>query len=346
MLRLETKWCADSCLRSSPEVATQAIQTEIDPLVNLPDGLSEKEEQRRREYINHRKRPQVQWMIELIKRLRSLVTEGKRELVTTTGGQKSKAALFDPCFHCVDVGGGRGDLALGLATALGESVRVTVLDVNESSLAAGRDRASAAGLGNIQFHLCDIQEFATSTGGKDDGEVDLVFGLHCCGGLTEAALELAARTSAAFAVASCCFRSNRHLGTLGSMADSMSIASVTTSPSSEGADKGSIQYSSASDHELDRDRACLLAVWQGFHGQARAQRAVNAARLRACKAYYKDLSTKNETQAESVRRPDIETWLEEFPSKYSKQNSVLIGLTWSLKMRNGSQFDVAGDDEP
>jgi len=331
VLRLETKWFADSCLRSSPEVSTQPIESEIDPLLNLPDGLSEKEEQRRREYINHRKRPQVLWMIELIKRLLSLVKEGKCEMLSKYEYQGKETASLNPCFHCVDVGGGRGDLALGLATALGESVRVTVLDVNESSLAAGRDRASVAGLANMQFHLCDVQEFATSNGG-DDNEIDLVFGLHCCGGLTEAALELAARTSAAFAVASCCFRSNRHLGTLGKMADSMSITSASLSFSTEVAHEGSIQYSSASDHEIDRDRACLLAVWQGFHGQARAQRAVNAARLRACEAYYKDLCTNDDAPAKCIRRPEIETWLEEFPSKYSKQNSVLIGLTWSQKL--------------
>ena len=38
-------------------------------------------------------------------------------------------------YHCVDVGGGRGDLALALAHAMGpDAVHVSVLDVNEKSL--------------------------------------------------------------------------------------------------------------------------------------------------------------------------------------------------------------------
>lgn len=44
--------------------------------------------------------------------------------------------------------------------------------------------------------------------------VDVVMGLHCCGGLTETALAIAARTHAAFLICTCCFGSNAHLGVL------------------------------------------------------------------------------------------------------------------------------------
>jgi hypothetical protein len=111
----------------------------------------------------------------------------------------------------------------------------------------------------------------------------------------------------------------------------MSVFAATTSPLAAEAEESSFGYVSATDHELDRDRACLLAVWQGFDGQARAQRAVNAARLSACEVRYKELSQNCTVQKGYIRRPHVETWLEEFPSKYSKQNSVLVGLTWSVK---------------
>ena len=40
--------------------------------------------------------------------------------------------------------------------------------------------------------------------------IDVVFGLHCCGGLSEAAVALAIRHAAAFAICTCCFRSHPH----------------------------------------------------------------------------------------------------------------------------------------
>ncbi len=57
--------------------------------------------------------------------------------------------------HLVDVGGGRGDLAIAAAATL-PNVRVTVVDLNKASLEAGRTRAAELQLGNIEFVLGDL----------------------------------------------------------------------------------------------------------------------------------------------------------------------------------------------
>ena len=170
--------------------------------------------------------------------------------------------------HLVDVGGGRGDLALVCCLALGAGVKITVVDNNAPSLAAGRERAAALGLATstISFvegsvlGLLSNATTASSTAGiaanavaaeegtttktteeeaavvaKEEGSshinkkigadslsspplcvepADIVFGLHCCGGLSEAALSLAIAQRASFAICTCCFRSHPSLALL------------------------------------------------------------------------------------------------------------------------------------
>ena len=151
--------------------------------------------------------------------------------------------------------------------------------------------------------------------------IDVVFGLHCCGGLSEAAMKLAVSSGAAFAICSCCFRSNPHLASLSAQADEIA---VSTSPASaavvttgtEGAATASV-YVSAATHRSDRLLASGLAVNglamnEGNQAQLRAMRAVNAARLHVC-----------EKRSERQGNPVI-GWLDTLPSK-STQNSVLCG---------------------
>jgi hypothetical protein len=114
----------------------------------------------------------------------------------------------------VDVGGGRGDLALCVAQAL-PHCDVTVIDTNSKSVADGAARAASTGLANISF-ICDD---AAQAGLR--ASPDLVIGLHACGGLTDLILQLATtpRLNSAdggdngvafpsFVVVPCCF--NKH----------------------------------------------------------------------------------------------------------------------------------------
>ena len=221
--------------------------------------------------------------------------------------------------HLVDVGGGRGDLALGVAQTFEKRVRVSVLDVNVSSLEAGRERAMASGLTNISFYECDIEDKMAvarccnadpATADAKSTAIDVVFGLHCCGGLSEAAMELAVSNGAAFAICSCCFCSNPHLASLSAQADEIAALSPSVL-GAEGVVSSSV-YVSAATHRSDRLLACGLAQNEGNQAQSRAMRAVNAARLHVC-----------EKQSERHGNPVI-GWLDTLPSK-STQNSVLCG---------------------
>jgi hypothetical protein len=136
--------------------------------------------------------------------------------------------------------------------------------------------------------------------------VDVVTGLHCCGGLTEAALALALDHCAGWAVCSCCFASHPALAVLGAKADA--LAGADAEAGGGGVGEG------AAAHKADRLLACGLAQATQFTGQHRAQRAVNSARLAACAATFA-----------SQAGLSLETWLLEFPESYSLQNSVLVG---------------------
>jgi len=102
--------------------------------------------------------------------------------------------------HLANIGGGRGDLANAVAVHFAHphvwqriAARVTVMDNNKSSLAAERKRLLAINLDkHILFVLCDLsKEEKVDKVLGDAGRFNLVFSLHCCGGLAETAVELA-----------------------------------------------------------------------------------------------------------------------------------------------------------
>ena len=154
-----------------------------DPALNLPNS----EDKRRRRYIEERKRPQIEWLIEQI-----------RKLARERGG----------AFRTIlDIGGGRGDLALAMAHCFPEA-RVRVLDANADSLLAGEARAAEAGLENVTFTVQDVE---SATAGEWAAESELLVGLHACGGLSDALLRLALGANASFLICTCCFAGNGHL---------------------------------------------------------------------------------------------------------------------------------------
>ena len=155
----------------------------VDPSLNLPN----REDLRRRRYVEERKRPQIEWLVAQV-----------RELAQERGSK----------FHSIlDVGGGRGDLALALAHCFPEA-RVRVLDANPDSLRAGQARAAEAGVDNIAFAVEDVESEKSSAWAA---ESDLLVGLHACGGLSDALLRLALGARASFLICTCCFAGNGHL---------------------------------------------------------------------------------------------------------------------------------------
>jgi hypothetical protein len=96
------------------------------------------------------------------------------------------------------------------------------VDNNEPSLVAGKQRAESLGIQNMEFILGDISEMIRVNDQYDKNKessssldrIDVVFGLHCCGGLSELAICLAIRHGASFAICTCCFRSHPGLALL------------------------------------------------------------------------------------------------------------------------------------
>ena len=74
------------------------------------------------------------------------------------------------------------------------------------------------------------------------------------------------------------------------------------------------------EHAADRKLVAGLAQATEFQGQARAQRAINAGRLAACEELFQ-----SEVAGGNEHNARLTTWLLEFPARFSKQNSVLVG---------------------
>jgi hypothetical protein len=132
----------------------------------------------RQEYLESKKHPQVAWFLERLK-------------------------SFSTIRHILDVGGGRGDLAIALAMGLGPDTRVTVVDMNELSLEAGRMYAEQCGIGDRMNWICD--DFVSYAERNETTDVDMVVALHACGYLSDLALEYAVRQKASFVICPCCY---------------------------------------------------------------------------------------------------------------------------------------------
>ena len=79
------------------------------------------------------------------------------------GGQRHSAKLVDladlrPGASVLDVGGGYGEPSLTAARAVGRDGRVVCTDISEEMLATARERATDAGLSNVEFIARDAEE--------------------------------------------------------------------------------------------------------------------------------------------------------------------------------------------
>jgi hypothetical protein len=210
-----------STIRPIAQMATSPSDTsdaQCASLLNVPTRAEQRNVvsrgRTRMEYLMDKKQPQVQWMTRRV------------------------AALSRKPRHIVDVGGGRGDLAVGMAQELASddvtTTMITVVDKNESSLLAGKEHAiKVMGGGDnntaferrINFVHADFYDFtehpesylSTSPDNsiiKDNSKlqaaptpppIDLIVALHACGDLSDLAMAFATRLNIPFVVCPCCY---------------------------------------------------------------------------------------------------------------------------------------------
>ena len=155
---------------------------------------------RRIDYAKRKKRPQVQTLIKILKE--NMILKENQVII--------------------DVGGGRGDLGLALAISFPKQ-QVIILEPNESSLKAGEQRAIELKIENIQFKCETLNDLAILNNGtsssiatennndSSSSSSPIIVGLHCCGGLSDAILDLCGRKKLSFCLVTCCFNSYPNL---------------------------------------------------------------------------------------------------------------------------------------
>ncbi|KAL7534689.1 hypothetical protein ACHAXR_006759, partial [Thalassiosira sp. AJA248-18] len=156
---------------------------------NLPEGaddvVSAHHKMTRLEYLEKKKNNQTIWFVERIRQLPKLPT------------------------RILDVGGGRGDLAVHIAIHFPE-VQVIVVDSNERSVLAGRDYAAKVNVHDrIEFCCMNfsdyMEEYEAAGDAGGNGVVDFVVALHACGDLSDMALSFAASNDCNFIICPCCY---------------------------------------------------------------------------------------------------------------------------------------------
>ncbi|PFH31644.1 methyltransferase domain-containing protein [Besnoitia besnoiti] len=199
---LRTTWPVTEFGRFSgvPDMATTTL---FPPSENPQVPSSADKDANYRKYMVQKKCPQVRWMIQRVRDVyHALLSKQIHESDSLPPAPKNNK----PSFRCLDVGGGKGDLGIALATAFPE-FRVTVLDINATSLEAARQRARDSGILNIDFVCDDFSHYEISS------DTRLIVGLHSCGGLADCILARAVALGASFLVCTCCFCKHPHLRT-------------------------------------------------------------------------------------------------------------------------------------
>ena len=213
-----------------------------------PVKMEETEQQRREKYSHGKKEPQVRWYVHRLRALMALSRGGSAapsawpyahapssadasaQTATRRPEEEKESEENGEGWVVVDIGGGRGDLAVNLARLL-PAVKVHVVEINTPSLADAEQAATRLGSSvrsRCTFREEDVTKFfsspsllMTADSGKavpdagstvPDVESKVVLvGLHACGGLTDAILALARRHHVAFLCCPCCFLKHKHL---------------------------------------------------------------------------------------------------------------------------------------
>ena len=152
--------------------------------LNLPfgveNGASSHGRFRRIEYLETKKNIQTEWFVRRIKSF---------EL---------------PQLNILDVGGGRGDLAVQIALSFPEA-NVTVVDRNLSSIRGGMEYAKKCQVDDrIYFFAEDFSDFVINHRERLE-EINFVVALHACGDLSDMALSIASKYNCDFVICPCCY---------------------------------------------------------------------------------------------------------------------------------------------
>ena len=283
-----TDWRVEISTNLAPESRISAcLQGALDPENGLPADLPAADSEVRRAYLREKKVPQLRWMLWHVEQL--------------------LAARSSPQTRILDLGCGKGDLALLLAASMPERV-VLGIDTNKAAIAAAQRRAATAGLSNAHFTCGDARtllqqdsmgdsvgdlvggtrwQAANGEGSLSDLRgVDALVALHACGGLSDTALAIAAQFGASALVCSCCFNKHRRM--------------------SPAADWGL--------QESEKDVLCRMADCVDPTISAEARRVVGGMRLARASAISKSAHG---------RRMVKQTRIYTFPEAFSRQNFVL-----------------------
>ena len=292
------------------ETTTKKPEKDKDkPLVGLLAALMRniptkdiEERNRREKYMREKKWPQILWMLEEVRKMLQIITERKER-------EKKRSEDEEP-IHVIDIGAGRGDLALALALTF-KDCRFVVIDVNEKSLCQGKDLARRLQIENIRFVLQDVKTIHVFL----DTTFDLYIGLHACGGLTDAILEQALLQSvpASFLICTCCFGKNKSLR-------SDQFRAIMFDGKSSVAD-GDVHHKEDAEYE---HVVCKLADSCAYEVSFKAMHLVNAGRLKVVR----NTIVKDKGKGEDIQRDNnnICLGLKTFPKEWSPRNMVLYGM--------------------
>ena len=121
----------------------------------------------------------------------------KRAQISSTAAHA--LALMRAGDHVVELGAGSGHLGILLADAR-RDCSVTLVEIKEWTCAFARERVAALGLTNCTVFCGSVDQYAAS-----GASFNLAVGLHCCGLLTDSALELALSKRASVCMVPCCY---------------------------------------------------------------------------------------------------------------------------------------------
>ena len=308
---------------SSPN-ATPFVPKQSSSSFNLPniEAMSAHGSISRVEYLQEKKYPQIQLMV---RRLSTIQKDGKKFR------------------HVLDVGGGRGDLAMAIAQAFPD-VHVTIVDQNQSSLLAGREyyasmlrQQQTEQPGNMHFVCANFEDFCkdykSPKNGKDEEHsdqndipnIDMVVALHACGDLSDLALVFAQQFNAQFLVCPCCY-TKRYLKTITAPwrneydyvcqivpSSSNTNTNTTSEPSGENQDLAAVQKLA------EFSERPLLSH--------RAMRVINSLRVQSIRRQNAAANANAADGDGGGSRPQaaVRVCLEEYDNTYSKRNLVLVG---------------------
>jgi hypothetical protein len=337
-------------------------------LLNVPDNSSSLKSRRgaltRGEYIHGKKEPQVEWIVRRLFQLIDGSSEGVVNAVKKT--IRDELVQEEEELNIMDVGGGRGDLAVGIALELRRRGRrngkVYVVDLNGKSLAAGQVYAEQLGVSDLVVFLdMDFSEVLGNIPNTSLPACHYVVALHACGSLSDMALSYASQRKASFCVVPCCFSKTNpeHSSSMWCATVAESSAPPTTSPQLEDSTM-QILPETTQPHGSREDRIRMLgrlAESEPRECSWKTMRGINILRLcgvcSADDACILSIPPSYEThnddtvalvRAEENGKADAGMWqmtLDSFPRAYSLRNMVLIG---SLRTSKKNSVSIKQDD--